>query len=471
MNSLLNNKECFIHLRSHSSFSLSSGAIQISKLIDLAIADNQPALAITDINNMFGALEFSDTALKKGLQPIIGSQVIIKDDIGLGEVVILAKNKIGYNHLTKLISNAHLQSIPNIGPVIEFDHLKDMYHGLILLTGGIKNGYIPAQIKNNQLDNARERINGLKSIFLDNLYIELQRHKLPDETIVENNLIELALKEMIPLVATNDIYFSDPSMKHAHDVLLCIEEGKTISHPNRPSMTEDHCFKTSDEMIELLNENGEQVLDLSGSDQEYIVILDADGNWILNTAGCPDELDWTGEPNEFDVVPCEGLFPDFDDVVDPDFWCNEPNPGYNPNYGGPNPNYDPNVFCGDFLFEPNPDYFGGKPSGPYEVILRIQDNRLVFVISHEDGEKIGKMMFSVQSLRRNIRDYFIVCESYYKAIRTASPSQIEALDMGRRSIHNEGSQKLSDQLYGKIKIDNETARRIFTLICALHIRS
>ncbi len=122
-------------------------------------------------------------------------------------------------------------------------------------------------------------------------------------------------------------------------------------------------------------------------------------------------------------------------------------------------------------FEPNPDYFGGKPSGPYEVILRIQDNRLVFVISHEDGEKIGEMMFSVQSLRRNIRDYFIVCESYYKAIRTASPSQIESLDMGRRSIHNEGSQKLSDQLYGKIKIDNETARRIFTLICALHIRS
>ena len=114
-------------------------------------------------------------------------------------------------------------------------------------------------------------------------------------------------------------------------------------------------------------------------------------------------------------------------------------------------------------FEPNPDYFGGKPSGPYEVILRIQDNRLVLVISHEDGEKIGEMMFSVQSLRRNIRDYFI--------IRTASPSQIEALDMGRRSIHNEGSQKLSDQLYGKIKIDNETARRIFTLICALHIRS
>ena len=122
-------------------------------------------------------------------------------------------------------------------------------------------------------------------------------------------------------------------------------------------------------------------------------------------------------------------------------------------------------------FEPNPDYFGGKPSGPYEVILRIRDNRLVFVISHEDGEKIGEMMFSVQSLRRNIRDYFIVCESYYKAIRTASPSQIESLDMGRRSIHNEGSQKLSDQLCGKIKIDNETARRIFTLICALHIRS
>ena len=259
MNSFLNNKECFIHLRSHSSYSLSIGAIQITTLINLALEDNQPALAMTDINNMFGALEFSSIALEKGLQPIIGSQIILKDDIGSGEIVLLAKDKIGYNNLTKLISNAHLQPIPSIGPAIELDFLRKNHQGLIILTGGIKKGYIPEQIKNNQIEKAKKRLKVLKDIFSDNLYIELQRHNLPEQKSIENHLIDWALKEIIPLVATNDIYFSNPSMKEAHDVLLCIEEGKTISHPDRPSMTEHHYFKTSKQMIEIFSDIPEAI--------------------------------------------------------------------------------------------------------------------------------------------------------------------------------------------------------------------
>jgi len=122
-------------------------------------------------------------------------------------------------------------------------------------------------------------------------------------------------------------------------------------------------------------------------------------------------------------------------------------------------------------FRPDPTFFGGAPRGPYEVTLRIQDNRLVFDIGHEDGVKIGAVMFSVQPLRRTIREYFTVCESYYEAIRTASPSQIEAIDVGRRSLHNDGSERLRAQLAGKVDIDFDTARRLFTLICALHIRA
>ena len=122
-------------------------------------------------------------------------------------------------------------------------------------------------------------------------------------------------------------------------------------------------------------------------------------------------------------------------------------------------------------FMPDPAHFGGAPRGPYDVTLRIQDNRLVFDIDREDGVKIGAVMFSVQSLRRTIRDYFIVCESYYEAIRTATPTQIEAIDVGRRGLHNEGSERLRAQLEGKVDIDFETARRLFTLICALHIRA
>ncbi len=122
-------------------------------------------------------------------------------------------------------------------------------------------------------------------------------------------------------------------------------------------------------------------------------------------------------------------------------------------------------------FRPDAAFFGGAPQGPYDVVLRIEGTRLVFDIDNEVGVKIGAVMFSVQPLRRLIREYFTVCDSYYEAIRTASPTQIEAIDVGRRALHNDGSERLRTQLAGKVAIDFETARRLFTLICALHIRA
>lgn len=113
---------------------------------------------------------------------------------------------------------------------------------------------------------------------------------------------------------------------------------------------------------------------------------------------------------------------------------------------------------------------GDEKHGPYRLALSVAEQRLVFNISRENGDPVVVHMLSLTPFRRVIKDYFMVCESYYEAIRSASPSQIEAIDMGRRGLHNEGSQTLMDRLDGKIDVDLDTARRLFTLICVLHWR-
>jgi uncharacterized protein (UPF0262 family) len=109
-------------------------------------------------------------------------------------------------------------------------------------------------------------------------------------------------------------------------------------------------------------------------------------------------------------------------------------------------------------------------NGPYKLRLSLVDSRLVFAVSREDGTEVVTHILSLTPFRRIVKDYFMICESYYEAIRTASPSQIEAIDMGRRGLHNEGSQTLLDRLAGKLDVDFNTARRIFTLVCVLHWR-
>ena len=113
---------------------------------------------------------------------------------------------------------------------------------------------------------------------------------------------------------------------------------------------------------------------------------------------------------------------------------------------------------------------GDDAGGPYRLLLSVADSRLVFAISRDDETPVVTHMLSLTPFKRVIKDYFMICESYYEAIRTSSPSQIEAIDMGRRGLHNEGSQTLMDRLSGKIDMDFDTARRLFTLVCVLHWR-
>ena len=112
----------------------------------------------------------------------------------------------------------------------------------------------------------------------------------------------------------------------------------------------------------------------------------------------------------------------------------------------------------------------GHKSGPYTLALSLKDNRLVFDIRREDGKPVIAHLLSLTPFKRIVKDYFLICDSYYSAIRTATPDRIEAIDMGRRGLHNEGAELLTQRLEGRIGLDFETARRLFTLVCALHQR-
>jgi uncharacterized protein (UPF0262 family) len=123
----------------------------------------------------------------------------------------------------------------------------------------------------------------------------------------------------------------------------------------------------------------------------------------------------------------------------------------------------------DLLEENDFALVGGAP-GPYRLHIAIFEQRLVFDVRDADDRKLRDIVLSLTPFRKVVKDYFLICESYYAAIKKLSPSQIEALDMGRRGLHNEGSELLRERLDGKIELDHDTARRLFTLICALHIK-
>ena len=122
------------------------------------------------------------------------------------------------------------------------------------------------------------------------------------------------------------------------------------------------------------------------------------------------------------------------------------------------------------LLEKNSFRLEGSAGGPYHLVLGLEESRLIFDVSLEDGTAHARVALSLTPLRKVIKDYFLICDSYYKSIRTAPPSQIEALDMGRRGLHNEGAAELQKRLEGRIATDFDTARRLFTLVCVLQVR-
>src|SRR5712672_797836 len=251
----------FVHLHVHSAYSLLKGSIKIQKLGELAKADRQPALALTDTDNMFGALEFSDKMAGYGIQPIIGCEVAVDcGDLDSGarnalaagpsRIVLLAARERGYRSLMRLNSRAFLETPVHQFPHIKFEWFLDNVEGLIALTGGPE-GPIALAINADQAALAATRCDRLASLFGDRLYIELQRHGIEKERRAEAGLIDLAYAKGLPLVATNEPYFATADDYEAHDALLCIAGGRLVAETDRDQLTPDHRFKTRAEMAVL----------------------------------------------------------------------------------------------------------------------------------------------------------------------------------------------------------------------------
>jgi DNA polymerase III subunit alpha len=251
----------FVHLHVHSAYSLLKGSIKIQKLGELAKADRQPALALTDTDNMFGALEFSDKMAGYGIQPIIGCELAVdfgdqdanaRNALAAGpaRIVLLAAREAGYRNLMRLNSRAFLETPIHQAPHIKFDWLEGNAEGLIALTGGPE-GPIALAINADQAALAALRCDRLATLFGDRLYVELQRHGIEKERRAEAALIDLAYTKGFPLVATNEPYFASTDDYEAHDALLCIAGGRLIAETDREQLTPDHRFKTRAEMAVL----------------------------------------------------------------------------------------------------------------------------------------------------------------------------------------------------------------------------
>jgi DNA polymerase III subunit alpha len=247
----------FVHLHVHSSYSLLEGALTIGRLAELAKGDRQPALALTDTDNMFGALEFSEKMASSGIQPIVGCALGV--DFGdhdgraaaFGEdwprLVLLAARDDGYRSLMRLCSRAYLDTAPTEKPHVKLAWLSGETDGLIALTGG-PGGPLDAAIGGGQSALAAARCEELQRLFGGRLYIELQRHGRPAERAAEPALIELAYAHGVALVATNEPFFAAREDYEAHDALLCIAEGRLLADADRRQLTAEHRFKSRAEM-------------------------------------------------------------------------------------------------------------------------------------------------------------------------------------------------------------------------------
>ncbi len=241
----------FVHLRVHSAYSLSQGAIRVPEIAALARAARMPAVAITDTGNLFGALEFSQYCAGKGVQPIIGCQISLAARAGkpgspTEPVVLLARDGQGLDNLQRLSSLGFLRSDP-ADPCLSLDTLFGHAAGLVLLTGGLR-GPIGRLLAEGQQDEALRLLAAMKEAFGDLTLMELQRFGLPAERAIEPGMIALADQLGLPLVATNECFFATPSMHQAHDALLCIAQGRTLAERDRWQVTPEHWFKPADAM-------------------------------------------------------------------------------------------------------------------------------------------------------------------------------------------------------------------------------
>ncbi len=254
----------FVHLHSHTSYSLLDGAGNITKMIREAVRLNMPALAITDHGNMFGSLEFYTAAKKAGIKPIIGCEAYVapgdrkyhrqmEGESHSYHLVLLAKNETGYRNLIKLTSASYLEGF-YYKPRIDRQLLREHSEGLIVLSACMK-GEIAYKLRRDRKREATEIAEYYLDLFGDDFYFEIQDHGIPEEHATYPHIYELAREMGVPVVATNDVHYLYKKDHMAHDVLLCLQTGKDRDDPNRLRYnTQELYMKSAEEMFALFKD-------------------------------------------------------------------------------------------------------------------------------------------------------------------------------------------------------------------------
>ncbi len=249
----------FVHLHVHSQYSLLEGAIKLSELVKRTKEFGMPAVALTDSANLFGAVDFYELAKKEGIKPIIGAEIYYlpqgsiyhsdankKKDHQLCNLVLLAQNAEGYKNLCRLLSIAHMDGFYYRARV-DKELLQKYQEGLFALSGTLR-GEVHRHLVEEDTNQAEQSLLELKNIFNKNLYLEISNHQYPHEAKIKNDLITLSQKNLVPLVATNECRYLEPSHQLAHQVLHCIKVGRTLKEEEDRALfvTDQHYFKNSD---------------------------------------------------------------------------------------------------------------------------------------------------------------------------------------------------------------------------------
>ena len=257
----------FIHLRTHSAYSLLEGAMKMGKLVKRVKELGMPAVAVTDSGNLYCGMDFSHEAPDNGIQPILGTQLLLKqppekdkmilpeNEINpvLDKIILLVQNEIGYKNLLKIFDRYYMGPTKQTTPHLLLEELKEFNEGLILLSGGAT-GPIGRYILQGKQEKAKELAVSLKESFGNRFYMEISRTGEPDEVKTEDAFLKLAFDLDIPLVATNEAFYDKPEMYEAHDALMCIGQKTYVDVTDRVRLSPGHYLKSQEEMAELFSD-------------------------------------------------------------------------------------------------------------------------------------------------------------------------------------------------------------------------
>ena len=285
-------KKTFNHIKVHTQFSICEGAVKINELQDFCKKNKITSVAVSDTQNLSGALEFSELLSSVGTQPIIGTQLLFKFKNYFGLIPLIAKNIEGYKNIIELSSKSYLENNSLSEPHCLLDDLFKRNNGIIVLSGSIK-CLIGNLFNKGLFEDIDTILKSLSENFKDNFYIEIQRHDDLNEKEFEKFNLNQSKKYDLPIIATNEIYYLDKSMHEAHDALMCIGQKTYINDVNRQKLSDNHYFKSTDEMFDLFKDLPEAL------ENNYNLPFRCDFRPLPSKPILPNIFSQTKDTNEF----------------------------------------------------------------------------------------------------------------------------------------------------------------------------